>query len=75
MSAIAITLVDFADSFAAKTNSLDVPEIHPAGGVTIWGWLCEMRDAAQSGHADEVAMLARRVTEKVALEREWGEEQ
>ena len=35
MTAIACSPVDFADTFAAKTNSLDVPEIDPAAGATI----------------------------------------
>jgi hypothetical protein len=74
MSAISITLVDFADSFAAKTNSLDVPNIHPAGGAIIWNWLCEMRAAVETERSREVAELARRVTDKVASERRWVEE-
>ena len=28
-----IALTDFADAFAAKVNSLDVPDIHPAGAT------------------------------------------
>jgi hypothetical protein len=72
MSAISITLVDFADSFAAETNSLDVPNIHPAGRAIIWSWLCEMRAAAEAERSDEVAELARRVTDKVAQEREFA---
>jgi hypothetical protein len=67
----AITLIDFADSFAAKVNSLDVPDIHPAGAATVWTWLCAMRAAAEEGHADDVARLARCVNEKVAQERQW----
>lgn len=69
-----ISLVDFADTFAAKTNSLDLPDIHPAGATTIWGWLCEMHAAAEAGQSHEVARLARMVTDKVALERQWQEE-
>jgi hypothetical protein len=74
MSAVTITLVDFADSFAAKTNSLDVPNIHPAGGATIWRWLCEMRAAAEANRSREVAELAQWVTDKVALQRTFVEE-
>jgi hypothetical protein len=71
MSASAISLVDFADTFAAKTNSCDVPFIHPAADRVIWWWLCEMRWAAEAERADEVAKWAQYVTDKVALEREW----
>jgi hypothetical protein len=67
MSAVAITLADFAD--AAK---LELPDIHPSGARVIWWWMCEMHTAAEAEHADEVAELAQRVTEKVALEREWS---
>ena len=67
-------LVDFADAFAAKVNSLDVPDIHPAGAATVWTWLCAMRAAAEEGHANDVARLARCVTEKVAQERAWHAE-
>jgi hypothetical protein len=72
MSACAITLVDFVDSFEAKTNSLDVPYIHPAGARAIHWWLCYMRTAAEAERADEVAELVQRITEKVSLEREWS---
>ena len=74
MSATAITLVDFVDSFEAKTNSLDLPDIHPGGARTIYHWLCNMRSAAEAERADEVAELAQRVNDKVALERQWVEE-
>jgi hypothetical protein len=70
----AITLVDFADSFAAKVNSLDVPDIHPAGAATVWTWLCAMRAEAEVGHAADVARLACCVNEKVAQERAWHAE-
>jgi hypothetical protein len=72
MSAVAITLVDFADSFAAKTNS--VPDMHPAGGATVWSWLCEMRAAAEAERSGKVAESVQRVTDKVVLERQWAEE-
>ena len=71
MTAVACSLVDFADTFAAKTNSLDVPELHPAAGATIWHWLCDMRAAAEHGEAGEVKRLAELVTDKIALERSW----
>jgi hypothetical protein len=64
------SLTDFADTFAAKTNSLDVPDIHPAAGATIFHWLCEMRAAAEHEQSTEVARYARMVAEKVALERQ-----
>jgi hypothetical protein len=69
-----ISLVDFADTFAAKVNAVDVPYIHPAGVVTITRWLDEMYTAAEEGSAGVVARLARFVTEKVAQEREWAAE-
>ena len=69
-----ISLVEFADTFAAKTNSLDLPDMHPAGANTIWDWLLEMRAAAEAGRPHEVARLARMVTTKVAWERQWQEE-
>jgi hypothetical protein len=72
MSAIAITLVDFVDSFEAKTNSLDLPDIHPGGARAIYHWPCNMRSAAEAERADEVAELVQRITEKVSLEREWS---
>jgi hypothetical protein len=72
MSACAITLVDFVDSFDAKTNSLDLPCIHPSGARTIYHWLNCVRWAAEAERADEVAELVKRISEKVALEREWA---
>ena len=39
MSGQADNLIDFADAFAAKTNALDLPFIHPAAAATIWHWL------------------------------------
>jgi hypothetical protein len=74
MSAVAITLVYFADSFAAKTNSLDRPGIHPGGARATYHWLCNMRSAAEAERADEVAELAQRVTDKVLLEQSWAAE-
>jgi hypothetical protein len=74
MSAVAITLADFAESFEAKTNSLDVPNIHPSATRVIWWWLCYMRTAAEAERANEVAECAQRVTDKVALERQWAAE-
>lgn len=71
MTAVACSLVDFADTFAAKTNSLDVPEIHPSAGAIIWERLCDMRAAAEHGEAGEVKRLAELVTDKIALERSW----
>jgi hypothetical protein len=72
MSASAITLVDFVESFEAKTNSLDLPDIHPGGARTIYHWLYEMRWAAEAERADEVAKWAQNVSEEVALEKEWS---
>ena len=66
-----ISLVDFANTFAARTNSLDVPDIHPAGAVTVVHWLDDMLAAAEAERAGEVARLARMVTHKVAQERQW----
>jgi hypothetical protein len=74
MTATATTLIDFADEFAAKTNSLDVPDCHPAGAATITHWLDAMRYAAEQGQPARVAELARMVTDKVALERRWHAE-
>lgn len=74
MTDAAISLVDFADTFAAKVNSLDVSDIHPAGARTVWEWLCEMRAAAEAGRSRDVARFARMVREKVSLERQWAEE-
>jgi hypothetical protein len=71
VSATGITLVDFVDSFEAKTNSLDLPGIHPGGARAIHWWLCYMRTAAEAERADEVGKLAQR-TEKVSLERQWS---
>ncbi len=65
----AISLVDFANSFAARTNSLDVPDIHPAAGATIAHWLDFMCAAAENERPVLVAEYARMVTDKVALER------
>jgi hypothetical protein len=70
----AITLVDFADTFAAKVNSVDAAYIHPAGAAAVWGYLCEMRAEAEAGRAADVARLTRRVTETIADESAWHEE-
>ena len=67
----AITLTDFADAFAAKVNSLDVPDIHPAGATTVMHWLDAMRTAAESGRVDLVVKLTQMVNAKIALERQW----
>jgi hypothetical protein len=71
MTATACSLVDFADTFAAKTNSFDMPGIHPAGAATVWHSLCEMRAAAEHGEAGEVKRIAELVTDKIVLERSW----
>ena len=70
----ATTLVDFADSFAAKVNSLDMPDCHPAGATTIWHWLCFMRAAAENERPVLVAEYARMITDKIAQERQWAAE-
>jgi hypothetical protein len=70
----AIPLTDFADAFAAKVNSLDVPDIHPAGAVTVAHWLGAMRAAAENGRHGLVAEFARMVADKIALERAWENE-
>jgi hypothetical protein len=74
MSAVAITLVEFANTFAAKTNARDVPYIHPAGATTICWWLDEMLMAAEAGRTDEVVKLTQMVADKVALERAFNAE-
>jgi hypothetical protein len=74
VSATIIDLVDFANSFAARTNALDFPDIHGAAVATIWSWLLDMRHAAEQGRADEVAKYAQWVADKVALERRWNAE-
>lgn len=65
----AISLIEFADSFAAKTNSLDMPDVSYAADQLIWDWLWDMRDAAESNRPDLVAKYARMVTDMVAAER------
>jgi hypothetical protein len=72
MGATGITLVDFTNAFAAKTNSLDIPFIHPAGARTIAHWLDYMLSAAEAEQAGEVAKYVQWVSEKVSLEREWS---
>jgi hypothetical protein len=69
MSAAAISLADFADAFA-DAAVLELPDIHPGGARVIWSWLREMHTAAETERADDVAELASRITDKVALERE-----
>ena len=66
----AIDLVDFADSFAAKTNALDLPDIHRIAAGAICNWLDYMRAAAEHSRPDLVAEFARMVTKKFALGRE-----
>ena len=70
----AISLVDFANTFAAKTNSLDVPDIHPAAATSIAHWLDDMITAAENERPAVVAQFARMVTAKVAQERQWQDE-
>ncbi len=67
----AISLLDFVNTFAAKTNSLDLPGLHPAGAATITHWLDDMLDAAEKDDPAEVAKYVRMVTDKIALERQW----
>jgi hypothetical protein len=67
----AITLTDFAATFVAKVSAVDLPDMHPAGAVTVGEWLEEMRFAADSGRVDLVAKLARMVNAKITLERQW----
>ena len=68
------TLISFADDFAAKTNSLDLPFIHPAAAVTISHWLDYMRAAAEIDRPRQVAEWTQKVTDKVALERQFNAE-
>jgi hypothetical protein len=70
----AITLTDFAATFVNKVIAVDLPDMHPAGAVTISDWLDEMWAAAEHGHCDRVARLARMVTDKIVLERQWQAE-
>jgi hypothetical protein len=67
----AITLTDFAATFVGKVSAVDLPDMHPAGAVTVGEWLEEMRFAADSGRADLVVKLAQMVDARVALERQW----
>jgi hypothetical protein len=67
-------LISFADDFAAKTNSLDVPDIHPMAAAIIWEWLCLMRAAAEADRPREVADWAQKVNDKIALERQFKAE-
>ena len=67
----AITLVDFVETFQAKTNSVDLPDCHPVAARNIWEWEWEyeMHDAATAGDAKGVARFARLITDKLADER------
>ena len=56
MGDAAISLLDFAHTFAAKTNSLDVPDIHPAGAVTVVHWIDEMLAAAEDLRFDAIGV-------------------
>ena len=67
----AITLTDFAATFVNKVTAVDLPDMHPAGAVTIGHWLDEIGAAAQYGRADLVVRLTQMVTAKIALERQW----
>lgn len=69
-----INLVDFADEFAARTNSLDVPFMHPAAATTIFHWLGFMRAAAENNRPVLVAEFARMIADKVELERRLNAE-
>ena len=71
MTATAITLVDFANEFAAKTNSLDMPDMYPASASD---WLDWMLTAAELERPAVAAEYAQRVTDKVVLERQWETE-
>lgn len=66
-----ISLVDFANAFAAKTNSVDVPDLAPASVVTIAWWLDDMLSAAEAARPSEVAKYAQMVTERIETERRW----
>jgi hypothetical protein len=67
----AISLVDFAHTFASRARSLDIPDIPPSAAENVWWWLSEMLDAAERERPADVARLARMVTDKVAQERQW----
>jgi hypothetical protein len=61
----AIGLVDFADSFASKTMSLDVPFLDYAAAHQVEYWLDYMTTAAENNRPVLVAEFARLVTDRI----------
>jgi hypothetical protein len=51
-----------------ETAIFDDSPIHPAGKRAVWGWLCELRDAACCGNLAEVRRLADMCREQIAEE-------
>ena len=69
MTATAIGLHDYVEQLR-----LAVPDVHPAGRVTIDEWLRGMIDAADQGDATTFAKLCRLIEGKVKLELKWQRE-
>ena len=61
----AIGLVDFADSFASKTMSLDVSFLDYAAAHQVEYWLGYMTSAAENNRPVLVAEFARLVTDRI----------
>lgn len=67
-------LISFVSVFAARVNSLDLHDIHPAATVTITHWLNDMRVAAENNKPALVAEYAQKVSDKITLERQFNAE-
>jgi hypothetical protein len=67
-------LLEFVRGFADGVQVLDVPDIHPCGGLFVRDRLNEMFEAGSRGDAREVSRLADEVDERIAQERAWNEE-
>ena len=67
---MAATRIEWHDYVAVLSGM--VPDgLHPAGAVTIWGWIRDMIEAAEHDDAATFARLALLIAGKVDLELEW----
>jgi hypothetical protein len=60
-----------ASGLSGNVRGIVPDNLHPAGAVTIWGWIRDMIEAAEHDDVEAFARLALMVAGKVKLELEW----